>query len=290
MIFRPRFQSRSLAAFTLVELLVVIAIIGILVALLLPAVQAAREAARRASCLNNLSQLGLATHNYEFSHEVLPPGTMDAEGPIINQAQGNHTSWIVHLLPYMEENALARRFDISLGAYAPENAEARSMQIQTVQCPSTPFNTVNKDGTVTQTSYAGCHHDVEAPIDTDNHGILFLNSQVRFSDIFDGSSKTFLIGEVANPDDALGWASGTRATLRNTSAIIDPHELYRMRPEDEEPPEPQPLEVGGFGSFHPGGINVTFADGSCSFVTDDTNPQLLHLYGHRADGELMKLE
>src|SRR5881275_2054172 len=98
-------------AFTLVELLVVIAIIGILVALLLPAVQAAREAARRVSCVNNVTQLGLSLHNYEFHFESLPAGVTNPEGPIRNEPQGNHTSWIVKILPYMEQNALYRHFD-----------------------------------------------------------------------------------------------------------------------------------------------------------------------------------
>src|SRR4249919_24168 len=90
-------------AFTLVELLVVIAIIGILVALLLPAVQAAREAARRTSCVNNQVQLALAVHSYEFHFETLPPGVTNPTGPIRNEPQGNHVSWIVRILPYMEE-------------------------------------------------------------------------------------------------------------------------------------------------------------------------------------------
>ena len=87
--------------FTLVELLVVITIIGILIALLLPAVQAAREAARRASCLNNLTQIGVALENYQSAHGVLPPGTVDKQGPIHNVPQGYHMGWLVQLLPYL---------------------------------------------------------------------------------------------------------------------------------------------------------------------------------------------
>ena len=90
-------------AFTLVELLVVIAIIGILVALLLPAIQASRESARRASCTNNMSQLILAVHDYEAAHEFYPAGTVNPTGPIQNLPNGHHISWIVRILPYIEE-------------------------------------------------------------------------------------------------------------------------------------------------------------------------------------------
>ena len=82
------------------------AIISMLVVMLLPAVQAAREAARRTNCLNNMAQLGLALHNYEYHFEALPPGVTNPDGPIRNEAQGIHVSWIVKILPYMEERAV----------------------------------------------------------------------------------------------------------------------------------------------------------------------------------------
>ncbi|MCI0491741.1 MAG: DUF1559 domain-containing protein, partial [Planctomycetes bacterium] len=188
-------RCRDKHAFTLVELLVVIAIIGILVALLLPAVQAAREAARRTSCLNNVTQLGLAVHSYEFHFEHLPPGVTNPDGPIRSEPEGIHVSWIAHILPYIEENALFQRFDQSAGAYAAANAQVRAAQIQVLQCPSDRMDFVNEANSVARSSYAGCHHDSEAPIDKDNNGLLFLNSQIRFADIYDGSSKTILLAE-----------------------------------------------------------------------------------------------
>jgi len=280
----------SMSGFTLVELLVVIAIIGVLVALLLPAVQAAREAARRTACLNNLSQLGLASHNFEFHFETLPAGVTSEEGPIRNEPKGQHVSWIVRLLPYMEQNALAREFDVEAGAYAPENAKVRAAQIRTLHCPSDPFSELNEGATAARSSYAGCHHDVEAPIDEDNHGLLFLNSHVRYSEIYDGSSATILLGEALTSRESLGWVSGTRATLRNTSLIEMPGP-YLPGPApapNEENEQSGSLFVGGFGSYHPGGANMAFADGSTRYLSSNTKPDVLRQLGNRADGEIIK--
>src|SRR5687767_14178497 len=119
---------RPLHGFTLVELLVVIAIIGVLVALLLPAVQAAREAARRAQCSSHLSQLILAVHNYEMAHGFYPPGTIDAAGPIKNAPVGYHHNWAIQILPFMEEQNTYNAIDKSLSVYHRKNAlPARSM-------------------------------------------------------------------------------------------------------------------------------------------------------------------
>jgi type II secretory pathway pseudopilin PulG len=274
-----------------VELLVVIAIIGILVALLLPAVQAAREAARRASCLNNATQLGLALHNYEFHFETLPPGVTDTKGPIRNEPQGNHTSWIVKILPYIEERVLFQHYDQAAGAYAATNAEVRATPIPTLECPSDPELYLNEEETAARSGYAGCHHDVEAPIDADNHGLLFLNSQIRYADIFDGTSKTILLGEAPTGPNSLGWVSGTRATLRNTGSIESPRAAL-AQPAEDQPAAAQPrlesLLVGGFGSYHPGIFNVTFADGSTRGISDNVDRTTFQQLGHRADGQIMK--
>lgn len=270
--------------FTLIELLVVISIISILIAMLLPALQSAREAARRTSCWNNMAQLGLALHDYEYHYETFPPGVTNPDGPIRNEAEGIHVSWVVKILPYMEERAVFKQFDQAAGAYAAANSEARSASIPVLECPSVP-NMGEPDDGVQRISYAGCHHDTESPIDKDNHGLLFLNSRVRYSDIFDGSSKTILLGEMLVSENSLGWASGTRATLRNTGSF----EQSGLPGSAAEEFVEDPLYVGGFGSFHAGDLaNFVFADGSVRALSQSIEPKLFRQLGHRADGEIIK--
>ena len=283
-------RPRPHHAFTLVELLVVIAIIGVLVALLLPAVQAAREAARRCSCLNNISQLSLAVHNYEFSRETLPAGVINPEGPIRAEEKGQHVSWMIQIAPHIELNSLYKNFDLEAGAYANSNSAVRQASVGVFICPSYPGAEMNSAETAAVSTYAGCHHDSETPIDADNNGLLFLNSNLRFSDIPDGSSQTFLIGEmyplqVSGPgggNKSLGWVSGTRSTLRNANSLNQ----YQNWRNDQLPANGPtgPLEVGGFASAHPGIVQFAFGDGSCRAVSEDINSQLLQQYANRNDG------
>lgn len=275
------------SAFTLVELLVVIAIIGILIGMLLPAVQQVREAARRTNCLNNAVQLGLATHNYEFAHEHLPPGTINDTGPIVNQAKGQHISFLVQLLGYLEQQGIAENFDQSLGTYAPENLAAREMSIPTFLCPSYAWNASLGDLDVGLNNYAGCHHGSEVPIDKDNNGVLFLNSKVTFGEIKDGASNTVLIGEMLPKTGHLGWASGTRSTLRNTSELISISNRGRNRRNAAVVEDDGADSVGGFGSQHSGGANVCLADGSARFVSEAIDSSVLSWIGNRADLEMM---
>jgi prepilin-type N-terminal cleavage/methylation domain-containing protein len=206
--FFPQFDN----GFTLVELLVVIAIIGVLVALLLPAVQSAREAARRTSCANNLTQIGLALHNYEMAHGAYPPGTSDKTGPIMNTVNGYHHNWVEHILPYLEEQNTYNAIDRSVSVYDPKNAAVVAHIPRWLICPSTGRGFA---------CYAACHHDKEKSIDASDNGVFFLNSGVRYDDITDGSSHTLFVGEKLPDAWDLHWLSGTRATLRNTGVPID---------------------------------------------------------------------
>ena len=128
--------QRKRPGFTLIELLVVIAIIAVLVALLLPAVQQAREAARRTQCKNNLMQIGIALHNYEMRHECLPPGSIDPNRPIRNEAKGYHVGWIVQVLPDLDNSNIYQRFNFSVGVYDQANNAPRGVKIASLFCPS----------------------------------------------------------------------------------------------------------------------------------------------------------
>jgi prepilin-type N-terminal cleavage/methylation domain-containing protein len=301
------------SAFTLVELLVVIAIIGVLVALLLPAVQAVREAVRRTSCQNNLAQLILAVHSYESAHEIYPPGTIDAKGPIVNARIGYHHNWVIQILPYLEQRNTWNAIDKRLSVYHAKNAPIAALQVPTGYCPSSPAARPNL-------CYAGVHNDAEKPIDAKDNGMFFLNSKLRFEDVEDGTSNTLFLGE-KHPDGwELGWTSGTRASLRNVGLTISsldynnglprpgapgdlamppdsmPGEEGLLMPEEEsDPPLPAPvagpggammgtpLWVGSFGSYHPGGAQFAVGDGSVRFISQNIAPTALSQAARRND-------
>lgn len=211
-------KTNTRYAFTLVEMLVVMAIIGILVALLLPAVQAAREAARRTSCINNIAQLSIGVQNYESAHERFPAGVVDVKGPILSEPQGYHHGWTIQILPYIDQKNVYRHVDQSVGVYAPQNADVRKRILSILQCPS---ESASPPSDVGASNYAGCHNDVEAPIDVNNSGVFFLNTFLRHDDIEDGAGDTIFLGEKRIDADDLGWMSGTRATLRNTGTPLN---------------------------------------------------------------------
>jgi len=264
------------SGFTLTEVIAVVSIIAVLLGLTIPAITASRSASRRTRCINNLKQIVLALHNYESVYEHLPAGVIEPTGPVRNRREGLHVGWVVALLPYMEQWGLYGTINPNFSIYAPINAKTTATSLNSFLCPSDRRS--NTPGT---TSYAACHNDVEAPIDVDNHGVFYLNSRTQREDITDGNSYTIFIGEKPIVGSDLGWASGTRATLRNTGSPLN------ARPTFADGPADSPLFVGGFGSYHPGGTNFAFGDGSVRFLSERIDASVYRLLGNRADGELI---
>ena len=205
--------------FTLVELLVVIAIIAILIALLLPAVQMAREAARRAQCLNNLKQIGVALHNYYVTHQVFPPGKVKRfKGGGPPSYWTNQLSWMARILPYLEQGVIYDEVDFEWERTAahiaphsdPPNSLLAVTVVPTYRCPSdTPFmvqSTTRNRILAAPTNYVACDETVtnrgsgnEA---ADTGTVLYTNSFTKMSQIFDGSSHTMVASEcmMGEPD------------------------------------------------------------------------------------------
>ena len=291
-------MNRSKSGFTLIELMVVTAIIAVLISLLLPAIQSAREAARRTHCEQNLNQLGLGIASYVATHSVLPSGVVNDKGPIQNTAVGYHHSWVVQILPFIGQGNTYNHFDLKMSVYDPANDTVASVTIGTLLCPS-----VGRNGNG-RINYAGCHHDIDAAIDVNNHGVLYLNSRVRYDEITDGTTQTILLGEIPG-GPTLGWVSGTRSTLRNTGVPMNQKDslnppkgvagtfsvpttrdvifdtITALAERGEWPVD----RTGGFASFHGATCNFLFCDGSVRLLKASIDMRVYRLLGNRADGE-----
>ncbi|MBM83443.1 MAG: prepilin-type cleavage/methylation domain-containing protein [Planctomycetaceae bacterium] len=262
-------------------MLVVMVVIMVLIALLLPAIQATRENARRTSCVAHLHQIGLALENYRHAHSVLPPGTVNPTGPIQTLSSGYHYSWMVQILPFVDVTNVFNHFDSSVGVYDPLNEKPATQRIDVYLCPSMPIGGAS-------TSYAGCHHDREAPIDVDNDGVLFLNSSIKLEDITDGASHTIFIGEAGSM--MFGWASGTSDTLRNVGSSLgggyNPYASLRDRGDNStKKPGSASTVVGSFQMVHVGGTLFGFGDGTVRLVSETVDNKIFRRLANRHDGE-----
>jgi prepilin-type N-terminal cleavage/methylation domain-containing protein len=286
-------RPRQYAAFTMIELMVVLAIIGVLAGLLLPALSAAREAARRHSCCNNLMQFGIALHSYDSVHETLPPGAVSEMNPVLDLPRGYGFGWMTQVLPYFEMRNVYNHFNVNVGLYEAPNLTARTSLIRSYLCPS-DFGPTRDSDRIAMNNYVGVHHDVEAPIVDNNHGVLFLNSHVRYEEVTDGISLTLFVGETIHDGLGLGWASGSRGSLRNTGLTAGSGPFLALGPTSisgtnsgRQQGPVSPLFVGGFSSAHPGVFNFAMGDGSVRVLTKSINTTILKQLAHRADGELI---
>jgi len=225
------------SGFTLVELLVVIAIIGILVALLLPAIQAAREAARRTQCVNNLKQIGLALQNHHDVYKRLPPGGA-ADQPPFGKAgttgSGWGSSWLVYILPFIEESTIAAAwvYNGQSGVFnATNNALTKDNPMSGYRCPSSPLPAFSRNAaTIAAVNYVGISGAANtlipsyteariAVVNDAGHvgggGVLFPSSKINFSAITDGTSKTMAVSEQG---DYMTMTTGTKYDWRGSQA------------------------------------------------------------------------
>jgi len=256
----------------------VIAIIGVLVALLLPAVQAAREAARRAACQNNLRQIGLALHSYHDSH-----GTFPAGGWItlynLPLTKNMNAGWSSAILPWVEQRALYDSLNFSLPYKSVVNETACNTVLAVYLCPSQPRQSprTRYPGDPFESGrgdYGGMYGErtLSGPAARNDppRGAMIFNVCVGISDILDGTANTIQVGEAPEAINAL-WPSGHN--------IFDQSDAINARP---------PYEHGSeLASQHPGGAHVLCGDGSAKFLKETLDRRTLGALCTRDGGEII---
>jgi prepilin-type N-terminal cleavage/methylation domain-containing protein/prepilin-type processing-associated H-X9-DG protein len=270
-------------AFTLIELLVVIAIIGVLVGLLLPAVQKVREVAARTQCANNLKQIGLALHGYHDAEGSLPPGYRAASAYVDGETDtAPGWGWAAFLLPYLEQNNLRQQ----LNFFQPvPSSPAIQTAVKVYLCPSdlppTTFAVTDGFGAplaqMRPSSYAACcggdESDTSGPAGL---GVFYRNSRTRLLDISDGTSSTLLVGDKAWLNATGAWAGavpgggvrrgphnrnpGSPAATGPAPGLVLSHSHLNNSTSDTD------SGLDDFSSLHPAGSNFLFADGSVHFL------------------------
>jgi len=291
---------RMRRGFTLIELLVVIAIIAILIALLLPAVQQAREAARRTQCKNNLKQLGLALHNYHDVHLVFPPGSL--------RGSGLAWGWVSHILPFFEQASVYSTIDFTQtdcavflkAQQAAGKSNATSVLLPMLTCPGDPrsgtqllsgpagpYPNTYDVGKVYPANYIGIGGSKESvawcPFNgiTNGDGTLYTSSRVRIGDITDGTSNTFLVGERGIVTDyGWGWpiCGGTECEQYISAE-------RGLTPADNPPDTPN-IERR-FWSYHVGGNQFLLSDGSVRFLSTSIDHGTFVSLSSRSGGEVI---
>lgn len=304
--------------FTLVELLVVIAIIGILVALLLPAVQSVREAARRTECSNNLRQIGLAVTNYETANERFPPGWKGSTG----------WGWMAQVLPFIEQGNVADQMDLQQALLAPMHQETIQLEIPGQLCPSSTHNSptfeleIQPDGrpvSVGRTHYVGCIGSSAATEQMDDgqtcpsldlmtseqfiDGMFYKDSRTERRDVLDGTSNTIMVGErsadlfdsqwpgILDGSKHTGWrVVGWTGEPPNNPMQTEPLIVY----DDDGNGVELEIHFHGFAqynSMHPGGLTMfCFGDGSVRPITNGISPLTFKAMGTIRGRETFEFE
>ena len=300
----------SFRAFTLVELLVVIAIIGVLVALLLPAIQSTREAARKTQCANNLKQIGLGMHNYLVSHGAFPPGYISVVLADHDDG-GPGWSWAPHIIPFMEEVTLREQINF---AEPLKNAASNTVRMTTLPlfiCPSDDgfepiVNIPSKSSTITICQMAGANYVASAgtvrptcKLCRDRFdGVFGRNRAIKPKELLDGLTKTLAVGERSSR-----WSRPALWGVVPNSKIIDNQkpDLYAAGPayvlgttfaegfniessEDDMAHGTIGTFAESYGSNHPGGAFFLFCDAAVRFVYDDADPGIMNALSTR-DGK-----
>lgn len=308
-------------AFTLIELLVVIAIIAILVALLLPAVQQAREAARRSQCKSNLKQYGLALHNYHDVHKRFAPGTSSWDN-------APRAGWQVRVLPFMDQGALYEELNLDINTFVYDQTLttgklARLHQVPYARCPSDGSGFSDFDSGWAQANYGGSMGSNSTPSNggaacepwqqfaaagTAGHGnsnnpLSISGMFSRFgmcideADVTDGTSNTIMVGEILPicTDHREGWWSRNGSANAHSSTVVPINNMNTC---------PVPLQnithpactaqnnwnfSWGFRSMHTGGAHFLLVDGSTHFLSENIDHQVYQSLGGRRDGNTVQV-
>ena len=316
---------KKIHGFTLVELLVVITIIGILIALLLPAVQAARESARRIQCTNNLKQLGLGLHNYHDTHRLFPPAYVSQTGggglngtpdPTTRDA-GPGWAWGALLLPYLEQSGLQNAFDFRRPCWDSANAQLARTRLGVFLCPSAtgtsePMEVVSSNGDVLATFSRSCYvvsagQDEPWVYDVDNYegiadGPFYRNSRIRAADVTDGLTNTVFAGEhhpILSEKTWVGVVPGAVVCPKPEFAfggdcepagvLVNCHSgpCHYVDPPVIHPPNSPVCAPCQMYAEHPEGCNVLLGDGSVHFIAETINQLTWAAMSSIAKGEIV---
>lgn len=296
--------------FSLVELLAVIAIVGVAVALVLPAVQTARDSSKRVQCMNSMRQLGLAVFNYQEEYGMFPPGYLTQVGADGLATDGGW-GWAAQMLPQVEQSGLFRVIDFGLPPSAGANTTASFSRMSTMLCPSSqpgpdvPVVVRDRAGKVLieglgPGNYVGSAGTAGSGGGADpEDGVFLKNRWFTPGHVTDGLSHTFLIGERSRSlSDATwtgvvpgGWLCTNSGHPSRDCGPADGMVLGRTGPEGRRPAFNAPdARVDEYSSGHPGGANFVFGDGSVRFLSESIDPNVFRAMATRAGGELMDRE